>query len=454
MERAIAERWQAILDVLRKDLTLTQFETWFDVSKVKPASIDDGVLHLDVPNRYFKAVLSENYRPKIVRAAEKIMGMEPRLEISVSGELYRALRSQQQEEVLLPLAPEQVRKPAVSSQSALNLLFSWDSFVVGHGNRLAHSALATVAESPGGVYNPVLIHGGHGLGKTHLLQAVTAVIREKHPEVNIAFMPSETFVNEYVGAVPSKSLPAFRKKMRSLDVLVVDDFHFFLGKHKTLQEFRHTFDTLQSMGKQIVLSSLVPPGDMEGLPAALKGRLMSGLMIRLEPPGPDLRMDLVRAKAARIRVQLPEAVATYLAGHVSGSVREIEGAVAKVCAMALSDGRVPDVPLARKALAELQSLRQEPVSLSEIADAVADYFRLDPSALRGRSRIRSIAVPRHVAMYLAKEFNGYSLTEIGQFFGGRNHSTVLYATARIAADLAENHQLKQIISKIRSSLGR
>ena len=454
MERAVAERWQAILDLLRKDLTTTQFETWFDTAKVKPAGLDGDILRLHVPNRYFKAVLTENYRSQIIKAAKSIMGVEPALEIAVSGELYRAMRDEQEREVTLPVTAEHEVAELPRRQQMLNPLFSWEEFVVGQGNRLAHSALATVADNPGAVYNPVFIHGGHGLGKTHLLQAVTTEIKKRHPMLNVAYMPSETFVNEYVGAVPSKSLPVFRKRVRSLDVLVIDDFHFFVGKEKTLQEFRYTFDALQALGKQMVISSLLAPGEMEGVSEAVTGRLMSGLNIRLDQPGPDLRMEIVRSKAARIRIELPEPVVTYIAGHITGSVREIEGAVAKVCALAISENKTPDVPLARRALMELQSLRQDPVSLEEIANAIGEHFHLDPNVLRGRSRTRSTAIPRHVAMYLAKELNGYSLTEIGRYFGGRNHSTVLYATGRIAADLSENRQLKQIIAKIRSMLGR
>ena len=454
MERVAAEQWQAILELLRKDLTTSQFETWFDTAKVKSAGVDGRVLRLNVPNRYFKAVLSENYREQILKAAQAVTGGEGlTLEIAVSGDLYRALREGQEKEGAQPAAMER-QAAAHPRPMMLNPLFAWEDFVSGSGNRLAYSALGTVTESPGGIYNPVFIHGSHGLGKTHLLQGVAGEIKRRHPGFNVAYMPSETFVNEYVAAVPTKMLPTFRRRMRSVDVLLVDDFHFLAGKEKTQQEFQHTFDALQSQGKQMIISALMAPGEMGSISDAVASRLMSGLVIRLESPGPDLRMDIIRRKAGRIRTEMPESVVAYLAGQMGGSVREIEGAVAKVCAYSISEGRAPDVPMARRALSELQSMRPGPVSLEEICATVSEHFHLEAATLKGRCRTRSTAIPRHVAMYIAKELNGYSLTEIGRFFGGRNHSTVLYATARIAADLAENKQLKHIITKIRASLGR
>lgn len=459
MQRVASELWNLVLEDIKEEVSDSQFRTWFSASKVRPAAFSDSRFRLEVANRYIKNVLQHNYRASIERSLGKQLGQTPELEFVISGELYHMLRKKQDEEY--DGEPAGAREgvgvapvPYRLHSRALNAAYTFDNFVVGSANKLAAVAARRVVETPGAVYSPLVFYGQHGLGKTHLLQASVAEAARRHRQFAVLFMPAETFTNEFMQAAAARALDAFRQRIRSHDFFALDDFQFLVGKKQTLQEFRHTLDALVVGGKQMLLAMTEHPGELEGVPPALTSRIMGGLLVQLEPPDAELRCELVRRKAQRWHCELTQEVVEYIASHVSGNVREMEGAVAKVVALAAADGQSPDLAIARRALREYNALSQGPVSLDAVATAVARRFEIDAGALAGRGRVRSVAVPRQVAMYVAKQLSGYSLGEIGRYFGGRNHSTVLYAVNRIAAELSENRELRRIIALVKTDLGR
>ena len=479
MEKVVSELWGKVLEEVKKEVNEAQFRAWFSPVKVRPASFGNDLFRLEVANRFIKSILHRNYRDIICRSLERHLGKTPEVEFVISGELLQLLRKKQDEEYsecespppasvtaasdgaeagAWPLATVRTGygplAPYLFTRGALNSSYSFENFVVGSSNRLAAVSAQKIIETPGVAYNPLVLYGKHGLGKTHLLQAVSAEVLRRHPSFSTLFLPAETFTNEFMRAVASKSLDEFRAKVRSLDFLAVDDIQFFLGKKQTLQEFQYTLDAVVSAGRQVVLGVQGNPRDLDGMPAALSSRILGGLTIRLEAPDVELRCEIVRRKAQRWGAVLPQDVVTYIASHIDDNVREIEGAAAKVVAMAAADRTEVSMATARRALREYRALKEGPVSLEAIAKAVARRFEVSLKDLSGRSRLRSIAVPRQVAIYIAKQLTNYSLGEIGRYFGGRNHSTVLYAANRIAAELSENRELQRIIRSIRADLGR
>jgi chromosomal replication initiator protein len=331
--------------------------------------------------------------------------------------------------------------------------YVFENFVVGPCNRLAHASCLAISESPGNTYNPLFIHGSVGLGKTHLLQAVCHKVLDRAPAARILYLTCETFVNHFIDAVENGALNGFRYRYRHLDMVLIDDIQFLAGRDHTQEEFFHTFNTLYQFQKQIVLSADCCPSEIPSLEERLVSRFNWGLVARIDAPCLETRLAIIQKKTKMQHLELPEDVAFFVASRIRSNSRELEGALNRIHGLAALDGRSIDMALARRALGEEHGIQSRQVRIQDIMGLITERFNVRLSDLQGRRRSRSIALPRQLGMYLARQHTQHSLGEIGGFFGGRDHTTVLHAyksiSGRREADLAFRSQLEELEAVLR-----
>ena len=352
-------------------------------------------------------------------------------------------------------APEIITSAAEHSlKSNLNSAFTFDSFVEGKSNQLALAAAQQVAENPGGSYNPLFIYGGVGLGKTHLMHAVGNALRQRKPDAKIVYLHSERFVADMVKALQLKAIDEFKQFYRSVDALLIDDIQFFSGKDRSQEEFFHTYNALLERGQQMILTSDRYPREIDGVEERLKSRFGWGLTVAVEPPELETRVAILINKAEQVGMELSRDAAFFIAQRIRSNVRELEGALKRVMAHAQFSGRVIDIDLIRESLKDLLALQDKLVTIDNIQRVVADYYKLKMSDLLSKRRSRSVARPRQIAMALAKELTNYSLPEIGESFGGRDHTTVLHACRKVKelekSDREVERDLKQLYRTLSS----
>ena len=362
---------------------------------------------------------------------EKLNSYLPKLELATEKTIILtigSLKKQQKKEKIL-------KKESTTQQyqSNINKEFTFDNFVEGKSNQLARAAGIQVGENPGTTYNPMFIYGGVGLGKTHLMQAIGNIIQTKRPEAQVLYMHSERFVADMVKALQHGTIDSFKQKMRNVNALLIDDVQFFAGKERTQEEFFHTFNALFESRQQIILTSDSFPKEVKGLEDRLKSRFGWGLTVAVEPPDLETRMAILMSKSVQLcEAELPNEVAFFIAKHVRSNVRELEGALRRINANAQFTGKPINISFAKEALRDMIDAQARLITLDNIQKTVAEYFKIRASDLLSNKRNRTIARPRQIAMSLAKELTNHSLPEIGESFGGRDHTTVLYATRKIA----------------------
>ena len=412
--------WNDCVRELQAELPEQQFNTW-----IRPLqAVEDGkALKLLAPNRFVVDWLQQHYVERILQLIDKN---------GDSMELVIEVGSRQ----AAPVSPARARASAVSVApiaSRLNPTFTFANFVEGKSNQLARAAAFQVGENPGKSYNPLFIYGGVGLGKTHLMQAIGTAMLAGDPAARVSYVHSERFVGDMVKGLQHNTISDFKRSYRSLDALLIDDIQFFAGKDRSQEEFFHTFNALLEGQRQIVLTCDRYPKEVRGLEERLKSRFGWGLTVAIEPPELETSVAILMSKAANESVVLPEEVAFFIAKRIRSNVRELEGALRRVTANAQFTGRAITVDFAKEALRDLLSLQERLVSIENIQKTVADYFKLRVADLLSKRRTRSIARPRQLAMALAKELTSHSLPEIGDAFGGRDHTTVLHGCRRIAS---------------------
>ena len=404
---------------LRAELPEQEFNTW-----IRPlqAVYDGQTLKLLAPNRFVIDWLQQHH---VVRILELVgSGTEVVLEVGSREAVVSAVIGR-------PVAA--VRKHASTLASRLDPNFTFDHFVEGKSNQLARAAAFQVGENPGKSYNPLFIYGGVGLGKTHLMQAIGNSMRQRDPNANVSYVHSERFVGDMVKGLQHNTISEFKRSYRSLDALLIDDIQFFAGKERSQEEFFHTFNALLEGQRQIVMTCDRYPKEVNGLEERLTSRFGWGLTVAIEPPELETSVAILMSKAAAESIELPEEVAFFIAKRIRSNVRELEGALRRVTANSRFTGRPISVDFAKEALRDLLALQDRLVSIENIQKTVADYYKLRVADLLSKRRSRSIARPRQVAMTLAKELTNHSLPEIGDAFGGRDHTTVLHGCRRIAS---------------------
>jgi chromosomal replication initiator protein len=343
--------------------------------------------------------------------------------------------------------PVEQRPPAVAG---LNLKYTFDSFVIGSSNRFAHAAALAVAEAPAQAYNPLFIYGGTGLGKTHLLQAIGGYVGEHLPGSTIRYVTSETFMNDFINSLRDKRIEGFKQRYRTYDVLLIDDVQFFENKERIQEEFFHTFNSLYEAGKQIVMSSDRPPREISTLEERLRSRFEWGLITDVQPPDLETRIAILRKKVAADGIHIPDPqVLTFIAGRVSTNIRELEGALTRVVAFSSLTGRPMTGDLAQDVLKDVFPQGELPeVSIERIQEAVSDRFGISLQELCGERRSQNIVYPRQVAMYLSRELTDSSLPRIGKHFGGRDHTTVIHATSKVARMIREDRSVYNLVQEL------
>ncbi|GGF10246.1 MULTISPECIES: chromosomal replication initiator protein DnaA [Pseudoalteromonas] len=450
--------WQSCLYVLQDELPSQQFSMW--VRPLQAESTED-TLTIYAPNRFVLDWVREKYLNRINELLVEICGDEaPELRFDVgskpilnaqaasapaASEASAPVSAQHTTEKQQPKPEKAAVEPAPKSGYKSNIKenYTFDSFVEGKSNQLAKAAATQVADNPGSAFNPVFIYGGTGLGKTHLLHAVGNGIMANKPDAKIVYMHSERFVQDMVKALQNNAIEEFKRYYRSVDALMIDDIQFFANKERSQEEFFHTFNALLEGNQQIILTSDRYPKEIEGVEDRLKSRFGWGLTIAIEPPELETRVAILMKKAQQSKINLPHEVAFFIAKKLRSNVRELEGALNRVIANANFTGRPISIDFVKEALRDLLALQDKLVTIDNIQRTVAEYYRIRVSDLLSKRRSRSVARPRQVAMALSKELTNHSLPEIGDAFGGRDHTTVLHACRKVKSLRDESHEVKE-----------
>jgi len=420
-----APLWNRCLSQLEAELSEQQLNTW-----IRPlqANVDRGVLHLLAPNRFVLDWVKDNFFERIDSIVSNFDDMPSHKVVLEIGDA-RPVATQKTVEPERRSFETSGPRPAVRHN--LNTGFTFDSFVVGKSNQLARAASLQVGNNPGGAYNPLFIYGGVGLGKTHLMHAVGNGLLALNPATRIVYLHSERFVADMVKALQRNAIDDFKRYYRSLDALLIDDIQFFAGKERSQEEFFHTFNALLEGRQQVILTCDRYPKEVDGLEERLKSRFGWGLTVAIEPPELETRVAILQSKAELAGAQLPSEVAFFVAKRIRSNVRELEGALRRVVANSNFTGQPITLEFAREALRDLLALQDKLVTIDNIQKTVAEYYKIRVADILSKRRNRSIARPRQVAMALAKELTNYSLPEIGDAFGGRDHTTVIHACRKI-----------------------
>lgn len=438
----------------------------------RPHHFENGYLTIEFPTLFSRDWVETRHYPQLLATATEIFRTPLHLRLVVRGELEEAYRASSADRrhpaapvtsATAELAPASERPPSSPAASAtfrptapyvvtsetLNPKYTFETFVVGSGNRFPHAAALAAASEPAAVYNPLFLYGGVGLGKTHLMQAIGHYVMKHHPHLHVVYVSSERFTNDLINALQTKSMVEFRQRYRSVDVLLIDDIHFVAGKESTQEEFFHTFNALYQANKQIVISSDRPPKEIPTLEDRLRSRFEWGLTADVQAPDLETRVAILRQKAKNENYSVPDEVLDFIATHIHTNIRELEGALIRVLAYSSLHHRPLSVDLAAEALKEiLPSSKPPAITVQRIQEVVANHFGIKVSELKGKRRSRAVAYPRQIAMYLCRELTDLSLPRIGEEFGGRDHTTVLHACEKIRRDADADGELAATIKAL------
>jgi chromosomal replication initiator protein len=432
--------WQAALGQLQMDIPKPVFDTW--VRDAELVAYEDGSFIIGTQNAYARDWLDSRLKKTIARLLTGILNRTVEVRFIVWQDAPDTTFQPEPQALSLPL-------PSPSHPSNLNSRYTFDAFVVGASNRLAHAACMAVAEAPARSYNPLFLYGGVGLGKTHLLHAIGNACAQR--SLQVLYVSSEEFTNDLINAIRTHTTPAFREKYRLIDVLLIDDIHFIAGKESTQEEFFHTFNTLHGQNKQLVISSDRPPKALVTLEERLRSRFEWGLTADIQAPDIETRLAILRAKADARGRSVPDDILLFIAQNVYANVRELEGVLTQVLAQQDLLGSELSLELVESVLVAFLPLQRR-IRPENIVEAVAEAFEVTLEDLLGRSRARDVALPRQIAMYLLRDELNLSLPQIGEALGGRDHTTVMYASDKINDLLEHDEQLREQVARIREKL--
>ena len=463
MDRLDLRLWEQALSHIQRELPSQAYETWFQPTRAVASTAE--ALVVEVPNPFFRDWLSSHYTDLVDGALEEITHSKVHVDYVVSPQDKSAVPIAVTEAVLSAAAPAgaAVSHAAVgggsagaqragSSEFLLNSRYTFEQFVVGPSNRFAHAASLAICGSPARVYNPLFIHGGVGLGKTHLMQAICHRYREQFPQAKCIYVSSERFTNQLISAIQNRSMSSFRDRFRSVDLLLVDDIHFIGGKESTQEVFFHTFNALYDAHKQIVISSDRPPKELRGVEERLVSRFEWGLVTDVQAPDLETRVAILRKKAETQGQQVPDDITLFIAERISSNIRELEGALNRVIAYSVLTSREISLGMAQEVLRGMVAETSKRVTLEKIQQLVALRFNLSVSELKGKRRTKDVSFARQVAMSIARELTEASLPVIGEAFGGRDHSTVIYACSKIMGARKEGGKTKLLVDSLVAEL--
>ena len=431
---SVADVWTNVLTQLKRDLSETTIATWFD--ELEAVDLRDGVFYLHCPNDFKKNYIESLFVKNIKAALHDIFSTD--LEINVlTAEEYAVFSGHAQKK----------KSEAFTSDE-----FTFERFVVGSSNKLAYAACISVAEHPAKNYNPLLIYGDSGLGKTHLIYSIAHVIKKDDPNAKIAYVKGDDLTNELVEAIQGGKTAEMREKYRKADLFLVDDVQFIAGRKQTQEEFFHTFNNLYESGKQIVLTSDRPPSEMMQLEDRLRTRFEWGLLVDVAPPDYETRMAIIKNKAALLGMEIPNKVAAYIAERVTSNVRQLEGTINKLLAYKDLLGDDVDEDLVKRAIQDILRRGENLPTSDSIVDFVSKYYGVAADVIRGQQRVREAVAARQVAMYLIRSMTNLSSDDIGKFFGNRDHSTVLYSIEKVERQMKSDAGFAEAVKEIKTNI--
>jgi len=436
--------WNDLLSYVQDQIPSVEFRTWFQ--QVRPLGVENGAYMIGVPHSFARDWLKTHYGSVLETALRELGAPSPRVGFQVVA--FQQSEQQDMFQAAPPPAQAKPEKPRV----ALNPKYVFTNFVVGPNNNLAHAAALAVAESPGRAYNPLFLYGEAGLGKTHLMHAVGHAVIGRYPDLQVEYVTTETFTNDLIAAIREDRMTRFRERYRSIDILLVDDIQFIAGKERTQEEFFHTFNALYESGKQIIVSSDRPPKDIPTLENRLRSRFEWGLITDIQAPELETRIAILTMNAEYRGVKVPPDVIDYIARHAISNIRELEGALVRVIVYASMNNVEMSRDVAAQALSDVFAPSDVAPTMADVLRLTAKHFGLSASDLTSKGRRQELVTPRQVAMYLIRETTPHSFPEIGDFFGGRDHSTVLYAVKKIQDLLKSDGALAKTVAEIRANL--
>ena len=455
--------WQTCSAQLEQELTPQQFSAW--IKPLAPLDYEEGRLRIAAPNRFKLDWVKTQFAGRITTLASQFWEMPVEVQFVLDPRMGNARKAMPEMAVSVADAgsgaalkvPERFNELAEDAtprreQSRINPVLTFESFVTGKANQLARAAAIQVANNPGSSYNPLFLYGGVGLGKTHLIHAIGNQVLAENPNAKIRYIHAEQYVRDVVTAYQRKGFDDFKRYYHSLDLLLIDDIQFFAGKSRTQEEFFYAFEALIAAKKQIIITSDTYPKEISGMDDRLISRFDSGLTVAVEPPELEMRVAILLKKAVQEGVTLSDDVAFFVAKHLRSNVRELEGALRKILAYSRFHGKDITIDVVKDALKDLLSVQNRQISVENIQKTVADFFNIKIADMYSKKRPANIARPRQIAMYLAKELTQKSLPEIGELFGGRDHTTVLHAVRKIAADRSKNPEVNHELHVLEQTL--
>ena len=441
----IEELWNKILETIKEELSPQAYNSWFSQTKV--VKFGENELIISAPGDFCKDWLEKHYTAFIKDILKRTLGSDDNLKIKFrtadqkfSTPAHSTPRSKKKIKKAEPFSKD--------NKLVLTPKYTFDSFVVGDGNRFAHAACLAVAQSPSKSYNPLFVYGGVGLGKTHLIQAIGRYITQQNVKIKVLYISSEKFTNEMIDSIRDDRTVAFRDKYRSVDVLLIDDIQFLAGKERTQEEFFHTFNTLYDSNKQIVITSDRPPKDIPTLENRLISRFEWGLITDIQPPDLETRIAILRKKAQAENLSVPTEVIDFIAEKIPSNIRQLEGALTKLVAFSTFTKKELSVSLAQDILKDIIPLENKKISIGQIQKAVTDYYTIKINSLLSKKRTKDIVLARQVAIYLSRELTDLSLTSIGEAFGRRDHTTIIHSYTKIKNKMEKDKSFKGIIKNL------
>ncbi len=447
----MSDLWAGIQKLFKDNYAPTTYSTWIETAK--PISLIGNKLTLELPSPLHRDYWNNQHLDQqLIEYAYQTTHEDIQPELILEGERQQQATLKAKSGTLDGAIMNEPT-PTFMKETALNPRYTFDTFVIGKGNQMAHAAALVVSEEPGKMYNPLFFYGGVGLGKTHLMHAIGNKMLEAHPDTKIKYVTSEAFTNDFINAIQTRTQEQFRQEYRNVDLLLVDDIQFFANKEGTQEEFFHTFNALYAAEKQIVLTSDRLPNEIPKLQDRLVSRFVWGLSVDITPPDLETRIAILRNKADADQIDIPDDTLSYIAGQIDSNVRELEGALARVQAYHQLMHQPITTDLAAEALKSLNLLNaSDAVTIPVIQNRVADYFHVSLKDLKGKKRKKMIVMPRQIAMYLSRELTEASLPRIGNEFGGKDHTTVIHAYDKIAASLKTDPELQKDIENLRNEL--
>ncbi len=444
----IKQFWDYLTSKLKSNLTPVSYTTW--VESANPLYISGNDLHISVPSNLHKEYWERHYAEDIAIYSFEFNGIELNPIIETAEE---HAKKEEPERVSQNNVEEKTTTGHVFHNSHLNPKYTFDSFITGSGNQMAHAAALAVAEEPGVIYNPLFIYGGVGLGKTHLMQAIGHQMIKLEPAAKVKYITSETFANDFINSIQTRTQDEFRQEYRNVDLLLIDDIQFFAEKEGTQEEFFHTFNELYANSKQIVMTSDRLPNEIPKLQERLVSRFRWGLPVDITAPDLETRIAILRNKAKAENLEIPDDTLSYIAEQVDTNVRELEGALLRVQAYSTMNKEDITKSIAADALKSLKlNKEQNGLTINKIQSRVAKYYRVSVNDLKGKKRVKTIVVPRQIAMYLARELTDKSLPQIGMEFGGKDHTTVMHSCDKISELVIKDEEIKRAVNELKDEL--